>query len=102
MKHRACFMVAMLILVAIPPSLSAQEQKRPAAVTHWGYAGGLEFNRFSSSSSPAIGLSLSYSPMENRYAVFSLRTMAAYDFSDTFGGDFAWRFEFPVLYLTKV
>jgi hypothetical protein len=94
--------VIIVILLAISPSLSALGKERPAAVTHWGFAGGVEHNRFSQETKPAIGLNLSFSPMENRYAVFSLRAIVNYNFSETFGGDFAWRFEFPVLYLSKV
>jgi hypothetical protein len=94
--------IIMVILIAVPPALSAQTQERPAAVTHWSYAGGLEFNRFSLGANAAIGLNLSYSPMENRYAVFSLRTTVNYNFSTTFCGDIAWRFDFPVWYRSKI
>jgi hypothetical protein len=39
--------------------------------------------------------------MENRLAVFSLRTIASYDFTDSVGGDIAWRFAFPLFYRPK-
>jgi hypothetical protein len=89
------------ILITIPSSFSLYGQEKPFAATHWGYSGGLEFNRFSSNTNFATGVNLSYSPMENRYAVFSLRAVAAYNFADTYGGDFAWRFQFPFLYSSK-
>jgi hypothetical protein len=81
--------------------LAAQENGNAGSASHWSYYGGLEFNRFSPGTNPAIGVTLGYSPLENRYAVLSLRALASHDFSRTFGSDFVWRFQFPLLYRTK-
>jgi hypothetical protein len=92
---------AALCFLFFPLSLSAQKNDSSGAVTHWSYSGGLEYNHFSPHPGGAVGIHLNYSPIENKLTVFSLRTTVSYDFTDSAGGDFAWRFAFPLLYRTK-
>jgi hypothetical protein len=102
LKRWIIVLVLILILIVITPALFAREQGGRFAVTYWSYCGGIEFNRFSQDTNPALGINLNFSPLENRYALFSVRATVVNNFSGAGGGDVAWRFAFPFLNRTKV
>ncbi|MDR3303377.1 MAG: hypothetical protein LBS86_03100 [Treponema sp.] len=74
------------MLIAAP--VYTQERRED---TYWGFATGLEYNGFTLQGG-AGAWALTYSPIENRFAIVSLRMTLDSNFSTTVGGDFAWRF----------
>jgi hypothetical protein len=85
---------AIFIIYVLSCSSVVQAEQREAL--HWSFAAAVEYNGYSPSAYGAGGVSVVFSPLENRFSTLSFRAILNYNFTDMTGGDFAWRFLFAL------
>jgi hypothetical protein len=83
--------VIILLLVCLKPqsALSASENNGFS----WGIAGGFEYNGYSIRE-PSSGILVEWRILENKTAIFGLKTLFATDFVHIVAGELGWTFQF--------